>query len=480
MIFSNPNRFNLMHRSRSTNHPPLPLNRRKAVGFSLACAGLALLLATPMARSAPERVVVQLDVDGVINPVIARYVEEGIRNAESREAAAVLIRLDTPGGLLDATRQAITAIINAPIPVIVYVGPRGARATSAGLFIAMASDVAAMAPETHLGAAHPVTITGDSPRPRATERKTDENGKEGESGQTTGSVMEEKMTSDAAAYIRALAAERGRNAVWAERAVRESVSLTSKEALEKNVIELIADSPRALLDRIDGRIVTKGGDELELAVKGAEIVELEMSWTDRLLHMLAHPNVAYILMTIGIYGLIYEFASPGLGVGGIAGVISLLIAFFALQVLPINAVGLLLIAFGVLLMVADLFTPTNGLLTLGGLIAFAFGSFMLIDVDRDLTVPRVSPALIIPTVVCTGAFFAFAIRKIFDARRQAPVIGTEALVGRTAIVREALDPEGLIFLDGELWTARSEVPVQPGDTVVVRAQKGNVLVVSKN
>lgn len=431
---------------------------------------LALFIMTGLIcpSSSADQDIYLLSVEGVINPVIGTYIESGIQKAEDARAAAVLITLDTPGGLLDATRTAVSAILNTPLPVIVYVSPRGSRATSAGVFITMASDVAAMAPETHIGAAHPVNIGGEAP---------------GAPAQSTaaakGSVMEEKMVSDAAAYIRTLAKETGRNADWAEKAVRESVSLTAEEARNMDVIEFIAESIPALLTQVHGTTVTKKGATIILDVKDKPVRQHPMSRFQKFLHSLAHPNIAYILLMIGVYGLIYELASPGIGLGGGIGVICLLLAFFSLQVLPINTVGMALLALGILLLVLELVTPTSGLLTIGGLLALGLGSFMLIDQQEGWNIPRVSLGLILPSLAATGLFFGVAVKKIWDTRRSKPVAGAESLIGETAVVREALNPEGLVFLQGELWSAESPEPVNAGEKVVVERLSGNKLIVKK-
>lgn len=428
-----------------------------------------MAVASPASNS--QRAVMVLTVDGVINPVVGDYVKEAIQEAEKRNAASVLIELNTPGGLLDSTRSAITAMINSDIPVIVYVTPRGSRATSAGVFITMAGDIAVMAPETHIGAAHPVTITGEGTRP-------EKNDKPSEKKRPT-PVMEEKMVSDAAAYIRTLAQERGRNADWAEKAVRESVSLTSHEALKQKVIEIVADSREDLLKQIDGREITKNKKTIKLDLKNAPIELYPMSRIQKFLHMLAHPNVAYILMMLGIYGLIYEFAAPGIGLGGAIGGVCLLLAFYSLQVLPVNSAGAILIIFGIGCLIVELLTPTHGLLTLGGLIAFGIGSFMLIDVPRDLSIPRVSATLILPTILSTGLFFGFGLKKAFAARKGHPAVGSEALLGTIGEVRKPVNPEGMVFLSGELWQAESNEKLTVGDKAIVIGHTGNKLTVKK-
>ncbi|MCB4756806.1 MAG: nodulation protein NfeD, partial [Elusimicrobia bacterium] len=422
---------------------------------------MSFLLSTGAFPSQAKDLVLAMRIDGIINPVIGDYVADGIKEAENKKAAAVLIELDTPGGLLDTTRTVISAMLNTNLPVIVYVSPRGSRATSAGVFITMAADVAAMARETHIGAAHPVNIQGDTPSLPTLPGKPEKDEKKGEKAapQKSGSVMEEKMVSDSAAYIRTLAKEHGRNADWAERAVRESISLTADEALAQKVIDLMADSPADLFAALEGKKIVKNNTTTILHLKDAVTENVPLSGVRKFLHILGHPNVAYILLTIGIYGLIYEFAHPGIGLGGVVGAICLLLAFFSLQVLPINTVGIILLAIAFILFVSELFTPTHGVLTIGGLISFTFGSFMLIDVKRDLSIPRVSAELILPTVFVTALFFGVVIRKIIAARRMRPRVGAETLVGTVGEVREGFNPEGLVFLHGELWMAKAEGPL---------------------
>lgn len=452
---------------------------KRFVVFLLSFAATTALLGS-LAHGAESIVV--LSVEGVINPVVSDYVVDEIARAEKNGTHAVIIELNTPGGLLDATRSTIGAMLNSALPIIVYVAPRGARATSAGVFLTMASDVAAMANETHIGAAHPVTITGENPAQRKESPPTkqgEENTRDKEQTAPPANVMEEKMVSDAAAYIRTLATEHGRNAEWAERAVRESVSLTAEEAKKEKVIEIIADSRADLLAALDGRVVTKNKKPVTLSTKTAVVVERPMSGTRRLLHMLAHPNVAYIFLTLGIYALIYEFASPGLGLGGISGAIFLLLAFFSLQILPINTVGLVLILMGVILLAIDLFTPTHGVLTIGGLIAFAIGSFMLIDTPGPVSVPRISIGLIASTVITTGLFFTIALKKAVEARLARPRTGVEGLIGAEGVVREPCAPIGLVFVEGELWNAEAGVEIAAGEKVRVVSILGNRLRVEK-
>lgn len=408
----------------------------------------------------PSRPLYVLTVTGTIDPVVAKYVAEGLEKARADSAAALLIRLDTPGGLLDATRDIVQGILNAPFPVIVYVSPRGARAASAGVFITLASDVAAMAPQTHLGAAHPVSLGGSAPAPST-------------STAAASSASEEKAVSDAAAYARSLAASRGRNADWAEKAVRESLSLTAEEALAKSVIDSVVSDEGELLKLLHGREVAKGGKTLVLDLENARTTPFDMSRTRRLLHVLANPNVAYMLLMLGFYALIYEFASPGVGMGAAVGVISLVLAFFSLQVLPLNYAGLALLITGVAMMACELFVASHGLLMIGGTLCLAVGSLLLFDSPEPYL--RVSLQLVAGTALTTLAFFLFVVKKVFAVRRLPPASGREALVGETGEAR----PDGMVFVHGELWTAQSASPLAPGDNVRVLAVRGNRLSVEK-
>ena len=412
-----------------------------------------------------------LTVTGPINPVTKDYILDGLGRAKTAGASAVLIRLDTPGGLLDATRDIIQGMLNAPFPVIVYVAPPGARAASAGVFITMAADVAAMAPLTHLGAAHPVNLGGGSPLPASPK----ENGKEDgtKENKQAGSVMEEKMVSDTAAYARTLAQTKGRNADWAERAVRESVSLTSEEAVKNNVIDVVAENEAVLFEKLEGRVLTKEGMSFTLHLAPSARVEFKMGLLRRWLTLIAHPNVAYLLLVLGFYALVYEFSTPGIGLGAIAGIVCLVLAFFSLQVLPLNYAGLILLVAGIIMMGLDIIVSAHGLLIFGGILSFALGSFFLFDINQ--TVFRVSVELILALVLSTAGFFGVVVRKIWIARKKRPVTGAEGLVGQTADVRE----EGLVFVDGALWSANGTEGMSPGEKVRVVQVIGNQLKVVK-
>ncbi|MBK8574702.1 MAG: nodulation protein NfeD [Elusimicrobia bacterium] len=330
----------------------------------------------------------------------------------------------------------------------------------------MAADVAAMAPQTHLGAATPVTLGGMPFSPGTKDESKDKKGR--------GGVLEEKALSDTAAYARTLATTKGRNAAWAERAVRESLSLTSEEALRNRVIDLVAADEADLLKKLSGKEVKKGALTFNLNLEGARRVDFPMSPLRKWLHTIANPNVAYLLLVLGFYALVYEFSTPGIGLGAIAGIICLVLAFFSLQVLPLNFAGLVLLVAGLIMMGLDILVGSHGLLIFGGLISFAIGSFFLFDVNQ--AVFRVSMELILAIVLTSAGFFGFVIRKIWSARRSIPVTGAEGLVGQMAEVR----PEGMVFVDGALWTVEGDLAgCVLGEKVRVVKISGNRLVVQK-
>lgn len=423
--------------------------------------GAALLAAFCWAALAaevppPSRSVVRLEARGAITPPVSRYLRDGIAAADAREASAVLIELDTPGGLLDSTREIVEAMLNARTPVIVHVAPRGARATSAGVFLMMAADVAAMAPGTHLGAAHPVALGA-------------------ESGKDKDGVMAEKAVSDAAAYVRGLAAGKGRNARWAERAVRESVSLTAEEAVAQKVVDLTAGETAELLARLEGRVVEKGGAPVRLSFKGARVVDYPMNPLQKILSVLANPNLALLFLLLGVYGLIYEFSAPGIGFGAVFGLVSLILAGYAMSILPVNYAGLLIVLIGVVLLILEFLIVSHGLLTVGGLTLLALGSFFLFDTAQGFL--RVSLEVIAGMTAATGAFFLFVAAKLVEARRLRPAVGVETLVGQVGEAREPLDPRGFVFVNSELWTAEAPSRVEKGAAVKVREVRGRVLLV---
>ncbi len=413
---------------------------------------LAVLLA--LASAAPAGEVVVLSVDGSINPATKDYLLRGLDLAAREGAELVVFQLDTPGGLDSSMKDMVEAILDSEVPVVVWVGPPGARAASAGTFILLAADVAAMAHGTSVGAAHPVTLTGENPEEE--------------------DPMAKKMVNDAASRIRAIAELRGRNADWAERAVRESVTATATEALELGIIEVIADSLPELLGKLEGYELPDGR---VLHPQGLPVREVRMTLKDRLFSYLADPNLVYILLMLGLYGLIYEVFSPGIGLGLVMGGISLLLALLGLQVLPINLVGVGLILFGVLLMVLDAFTPTNGILTTGGVVSLIIGSFSLFNIQSPVI--GLSWVTVAATVGTLTLILVFIVSKGLLAQRH-PARPLTTLAGLTGVAKGDLAPEGWVLVRGEYWRARCEgPPAKAGDEVVVLGKEGRRLIVRR-
>ena len=410
-------------------------------------------LSSPALAAAP---VAMIDLDGAITPVTARLLTAAIERAQAERAQALIVRLNTPGGLERSMRSMAQAILNAEIPVIVYVAPTGARAASAGVFITMAAHVAAMAPATNIGAAHPVTIGGGD----------------------TGKEMGKKIENDAAAFARSLAAERGRNVDWAEKAVRASVSVTEREAVKLKVVDLVAESVPDLLAKIDGRTVKTARGPVTLATRDALVKPIEVRFRDRFLALITDPNVAYILMMVGMLGIFFELQNPGVVLPGVIGGISLILAFFAFQSLPINWAGVLLILFGVALLIAEIKVVSHGVLTAGGVVAMVLGSFMLYEAPEVGF--RVSWTVILPTVGATAGLVVWAVSAGVRAMMKSPVTGASGMIGRVVVARSALGPEGQVQVDGEIWRAVSEGEAIPaGEKVRVTAVDGLTLKVSR-
>jgi membrane-bound serine protease (ClpP class) len=409
---------------------------------------LFVLLATP-ASAAPAPVATVV-VDGVISPVTLRLVESAIAHAKASGAQALVIQLDTPGGLERSMRAICQRLLNAEIPVVVWVGPTGARAASAGVFITMAAHVAAMAPATNIGAAHPVAVGG---------------GIDKESMR--------KIENDAAAFIRTIAVERGRNADWGEKAVRQSVSVTEREAVRLKVVDFVADSMPDLLAKLDGRTVKTSRGSVTLATREAVAKPIEVGFRDRVLAIITDPNVAYVLMMLGTLGLIFELSTPGAILPGVIGGISLILAFFAFQSLPLNFAGLLLILFAIVLFIAEVKVTSHGVLAIGGIVAMALGSLMLYDAPEIGF--RVSWRVIVPTVALTAGLFLFALTLGVRAFRRRPLLGVSGLVGQTGVARGALEPEGQVSVHGELWRAVADRPLADGAPVTVVDVQGLTL-----
>jgi membrane-bound serine protease (ClpP class) len=437
----------------------------------------ALAMSGPLGASAREVWVVELD--GPITPASADYFLNALDDAQAADAAAVVMRLDTPGGLDQAMRDMIKAILASSVPVVTYVAPNGSRAASAGTYLLYASHVAAMAPATNVGSATPVSIGGPpfappTSEPPKDEKKDDETTEKPAGGDT---AMERKVVNDAVAYIRGLAELRGRNADWAEKAVREAVNLPASEALAANVIDLVADDLDALLKALDGRTVKTQNGTMTLALAGAEVRTIVPGWRHELLALITNPNVAYILLMIGIYGLILEFYNPGFGVPGVTGIICLLLAAYALQMLPVNYAGLALILLGIALMVAEAFTPSIGVLGVGGVIAFIAGSIILFD--RDLPGYQISIPIIAAFAATSAGLFLFATGAAMRARRLSVSTGREAMIGAEAVAREDFERNGWVRAFGENWQARTDHPVRKGESLRIRAVEGLVLDVTR-
>jgi membrane-bound serine protease (ClpP class) len=415
----------------------------------LLAAGVVLLAAAPAKDDAPGRPQVDvLTLEGAIQPISASAVIQAIEGAERSHREALVIRLDTPGGLDTAMRDIIKRILIAEVPVVVYVAPPGARAASAGTFIALAAHVAAMSPGTSIGAATPVNVGG-------------------------GDVQKDlgrKIKNDAVSYIRSLAAQRGRNADWAEKAVREGGSLPETEALKLHVIDLVARDVDQLLNDMDGRKVTVAGIARTLHTKGARSHAVELSWRQRLLSRIADPNIAYILFILGFYGILFELSNPGAILPGIVGGICLLLAFLAFQALPVNLTGLFLILFAMVLFAVDVKVQSHGMLSAGGVAALLLGSLILLSGNGG--VMRVSLGVILTMVGATVVFFAFVLGAAVRAHRKKPVTGMEGLVGERGVAVSDVAPLGQIFVHGEYWAAEAGERIEQGATVIVDRVEG--------
>ncbi len=449
----------------------------------MTCAALAAAAAGAPSASVVTGPVIVLSLNGAVSPATADYAVRGIRNATERNASLIVLKMDTPGGLDTAMRSIIKEILASPIPVATYVAPSGARAASAGTYILYASHVAAMAPGTNLGAATPIAIglpSPSAPKPTATEDQEERKAGGGKAKKTPApppeDTMKAKMVNDAAAYIRGLAQLRGRNAEWAERAVREAVSLSAEEALQSKVIDVVAQDVPALLKKIDGRKVTVQGVERTLTTAQAETIVLDPDWRSELLAVIANPGMALILMMIGIYGLIFEFSTPGSVGPGVVGAICLLLAAFAFQLLPINYTGLGLILLGVAFIVAEAFLPSFGILGIGGAVALTIGAIVLFDGDTSGSYALPLPFVVTLGVVSSGLVFAtvaFALR----ARKRPVVSGSEELIGSHGIALDDFEKEGWVRVSGERWHAVSMDPVRRGQSLRVKSRAGLTLVV---
>lgn len=391
------------------------------------------------------REVIVLDADCLIHPACADYIHSGLEKAKKENAECLIVRLNTPGGLLTSTRQIVKDFLESPIPIVVYISPSGSQSASAGVFITLAANIAAMAPGTNIGAAHPVSLQG-----------------------AQDSVMMEKATNDAAAFIRTISEKRKRNIQWAEDAVLKSVSITEREALEKNVVDLIAKDIGDLLEKINGKQVETSQGTKIINTKNAEVIYIEMTLAQKILSILSDPNFAYILLMLGIYGLFFELYNPGAIFPGVVGGICLILAFYSLSTLPVNYAGLALIIFAVILFVLEIKVVSHGILSIGGIISLLLGSMMLIKEDSVLEAMEISMNIIILVVVLTTLFFLFAITFAIKAQKKKPVTGPEGIVGETGIAFSNLKLNGEVKVHGEIWNAESiDGEIKKGEEISV-------------
>lgn len=466
----------------------------RSLSLLLVILGAALLVHAQDNRT--DRTAVILNVSDAISPATWDYIHRGLEKARDRNAAVVILRLDTPGGLDTAMRKIIQDIIASPVPVIIYVSPSGARAASAGTYMMYASHIAAMAPGTNLGAATPVQLGGmpdiqppTMPEPEEIE-PGDEEG-EGDNGdkdkkaakekkkktaKPADDAMQQKILNDSIAYIRSLAEMRGRNVEWAEQAVREASSISADKALQLGVIDVVATDIDDLLEQADGWQVNVNGIDRTLDTGSLVVERIEPDWRNELLAVITNPNVAYILMLLGIYGLFFEFVNPGFVVPGVTGAICLLLAMYALQVLPVNYAGLGLILLGIIFMVAEVFAPSFGALGIGGVISFVVGSVILFDTEGSNM--QVAIPLIIVVSAVTAGFILVAIRLVFSSHKKPVVSGSEEMIGSVGEALEDFEGRGRIRVHSETWNAFADKPVKTGDKVKVTALDGLVLKVA--
>jgi membrane-bound serine protease (ClpP class) len=435
--------------------------------------GNAVVAQVDSSADSPREVLVIRVDDVAITPVTAGYIKRAIDEATSVGAAALVIELDTPGGLMESTRDIVKDILGSQVPVVVFVSPSGARAASAGVFITLSAHVAAMAPATHIGAAHPVSLGGSPGLPAQPDTS-------GSAAQN--SVMNEKVVNDARAWARTLAELHGRNADWAEAAVSESKSIPATEALELNVVDLIASDIAELLAQIDGREIEIGGQRQVLQVEGSAVRSLNMWWGERVLSVLSNPNFAFLLLMFGFYGILFEFYSPGWGISGTLGAVCLVLAFFGLAVLPINYAGLVLILLAVGLFVAEAFFTSFGMLTIGGAVCLILGALML--VDTPMPVMRVSLSLVVPFAAASAILAFFLGSRVMKSHRTRVRTGAEGMLGEKAVVKGTFEKrydtfEGVVAVHGELWRAQSARPLPDGTEVRVTGQKNLTLSVQE-
>ena len=445
---------------------------------------LALLFAvaaTPDGRGPPtpfqdarSSVLVARIEDDAITPVTSGYLQRALREAVDSDAVCLIIELDTPGGLLESTRIIVKDLLASRVPVVVYVAPSGARAASAGVFITLASHVAAMAPATHIGAAHPVQVGGAPGQPPDQDPAADS---------PTPTTMEEKILNDTVAWVRSIAALRGRNEEWAEKSVTESVSIPNTEALELNVIDLLADDISDLLGQLDGWEVELESGTVVLETVDVEVVRFEMWWGEMLLSVLSNPNIAFLLLMLGFYGLMFEFYSPGWGISGTLGAICIILAFFGLAVLPINYAGLALIFLGIGLFIAEAFFTSFGILTVGGAVCLILGGIML--VDSPVPIMRISLSVVVPVAIASAVIAFFLVSRVLKVHRTRVQTGEEGLLEEIGVVFESFQEKegqyaGVVQIHGEIWQAVCTHPLRNGDEVDVLSRTNLTLNVRKS
>jgi len=457
----------------------------------------SLLFLTLSAAAFGQGTAVKLDLEGALGVATAEYIITGIEDAQESGASLVIIRMDTPGGLVEPMRDIVSTILSSDVPVATYVSPGGARADSAGTYILLASHIAAMAPTTHLGAATPVSLTGGEPQdggdfgplqpPREEPADSPASDEQSDSGEdpagapderesesaAPGTAMERKVLNDAIAYIRGLAERHGRNADWAEQAVRDAATLTASEALEQNVIDVIASSDAELLKAIDGREVRLRGDLVPIETADLTIEPVEPSWRIKFLSTISNPQIALLLLLVGVYGLLFEGYNPGAIVPGVVGVVCLLLAAYALQVIPVNYAGLALIAVGIVLIVAEAFVPSFGALGLGGIVAFIVGSIIMFDSG----VPGfgISIPFVVSFGVVSGLALMWLVSYLVRLQRRGAVSGSESIVGGIGTAMGSFEGDGRIWIEGEAWNAHSRVAIEKGQEVMVTRMDGLVL-----
>jgi membrane-bound serine protease (ClpP class) len=416
---------------------------------------LVLFLISHAFSDEPKKEVMVITVNGVINPVSAEYIGKNIRKANEKKVEALIIELDTPGGLDTSMRNIVKDIIGSEVPVVVYVSPSGSRAASAGVFITLAAHIAAMAPGTNIGAAHPVGL-----------------------GEKMDKTMAEKATNDAAAYIKSLADRNNRNAKWAEDAVRKSISATEEEALKMRVIDIVSKDLNTLLTDINGRKVKTIMGEKVLMTAGASIIREEMGLRHKILNLISDPNIAYILMLLGFYGLFFELTNPGALFPGVIGGICLILAFYAFQTLPVNYAGLLLIILAIILFALEVKIVSHGVLTIGGIIAMIIGSLMLFESPAPFM--KLSLYIILPATFITTLFFTVTLGLAFKAYKRKPVTGAEGLIGHKGIAdTDITKDEGMVLLHGERWSAYADEPLPKGEKIIVEGISGLKVKVKK-